>query len=80
MSSEKYAPGAAFGAEVRKEGHRWTPRSRPRVGSSGDEGLASTDRSGTSGPRPRGFGGWQRLNAEYAKQFRIEVTNPHPTI
>jgi uncharacterized protein YndB with AHSA1/START domain len=26
------------------------------------------------------FGGWQRLNAEYAKQFGIEATNPHPTI
>ncbi len=25
------------------------------------------------------FGGWQRLNAEYAKQFGIEATNPHPT-
>src|SRR6266536_2056008 len=24
--------------------------------------------------------GWQRLNAEYAKQFGIEETNPHPTM
>lgn len=23
--------------------------------------------------------GWQRLNAEYARQFGIEATNPHPT-
>jgi uncharacterized protein YndB with AHSA1/START domain len=23
--------------------------------------------------------GWQRLNAEYAKQFGIDATNPHPT-
>jgi hypothetical protein len=22
--------------------------------------------------------GWQRLNAEYAKQFGIDATNPHP--
>jgi uncharacterized protein YndB with AHSA1/START domain len=25
------------------------------------------------------FGGWKRLNAEYAKQFGIETTNPHTT-
>lgn len=25
------------------------------------------------------FDGWRRLNAEYAKQFGIEPTNPHPT-
>lgn len=25
------------------------------------------------------FEGWKRLNAEYAKQFGIETTNPHPT-
>ena len=24
--------------------------------------------------------GWQRLNAEYAKQFGIEAKNPHPTM
>jgi len=24
MSSEQYAPGAAFGAEVQKEGEKWT--------------------------------------------------------
>jgi uncharacterized protein YndB with AHSA1/START domain len=25
------------------------------------------------------FGGWKRLNAEYARQFGIEAKNPHPT-
>jgi len=25
------------------------------------------------------FGGWQRLNAEYAKQFGIEATDLHTT-
>ncbi len=25
------------------------------------------------------FGGWQRLHAEYAKQFGLETTNPNPT-
>jgi uncharacterized protein YndB with AHSA1/START domain len=26
------------------------------------------------------FGGWQRLNTEYARQFGIETTSPHPPI
>jgi len=26
------------------------------------------------------FGGWQRLHAEYAKQFGVEATSPPPTI
>jgi uncharacterized protein YndB with AHSA1/START domain len=25
------------------------------------------------------FGGWRRLNSEYAKQFGVEATNPNPT-
>ena len=51
---EQYAPGAAFGAEVRKDGEKWTLAGR----------IAGTD--------AMKFGGWQRLNAEYAKQFGVK--------
>jgi hypothetical protein len=30
------------------------------------------------GPEAMKFGGWQRLNAEYAKQFGIEAPNWPP--
>ena len=59
---EEYAPGGASGAEVRKDGEKWTlvlvrdlPHPPARVG-----------------PEAMRFGGWQRLNAEYAKQLGVE--------
>jgi uncharacterized protein YndB with AHSA1/START domain len=30
------------------------------------------------GPQAMKFGGWQRLNAEYARQFRVELPNSPP--
>jgi hypothetical protein len=33
----------------------------------------SKDRSGIVGAEAMKFGGWQRLNAEYAKQFGVET-------
>lgn len=34
-----------------------------------DHALSGTPLGGIVGPQTMKFGGWQRLNAEYAKQF-----------
>ena len=53
----QYAPGPASGAQVRKDGETWT--------------LILVGRM--VGTEVMNFGGWQRLNAEYAKQFGGET-------
>ena len=57
-SREPYAPGAASGAEVRKDGEKWT--------------LAGHAIGRIVGPDAMKVSGWQRLNAEYAKQLGVE--------
>ena len=101
-TSQQYAPGAAFGAEVRKDGEKWTlvlvrelrhPPARvwqaltdPAHLSEwapfdADRNLAAVGpvKLSTVGtPTPQVSGGWQRLNAEYAKQFRVEAHGGPP--
>ena len=124
-SREQYAPGAASGAEVRKDGEKWTlvlvrdlshppakvwkaltdpehlrewapfdsDRNLGTVGtaklstawiSMGAAGwyicfdvlerlLAGQPIGRIVGPEAMKFVGWQRLNAEYAKQFGVET-------
>ena len=43
-----------------------------------DRHLSGTPIGRTVGPDAMKFGGWQRLNAEYAKQFGIETPNWPP--
>jgi hypothetical protein len=43
-----------------------------------DHLLSGTPIGRTVGPDATKFGGWQRLNAEYAKQFGIEMPNRAP--
>jgi uncharacterized protein YndB with AHSA1/START domain len=43
-----------------------------------DRLLAGQPIGRTVGPEAMKFGGWQRLNAEYAKQFGIETANSRP--
>ena len=43
-----------------------------------DRHLAGTPIGRITGPEAMKFGGWQRLNAEYAKQFGIELPNWSP--
>jgi hypothetical protein len=96
-SREQYSPGAACGAELRKDGQMWTlvlvrNLSHPlTLWHSIDRGFISMGAAGWHfcfdvlgrllADRPIGrivgadaikFGSWQRLNAEYAKQFGIE--------
>jgi hypothetical protein len=59
---EQYAPGAASGAEIRKDGERRTLVLDPRSPTPPDVG-----------PDAMKFSGWPRLNAEYAKQFGVET-------
>src|SRR5213076_2556486 len=104
-SREQYAPGAASGAEIRKDGEKWTlvlvrdlPHPPAKVWKAltdpehlrewapfdSDRNLGAVgcldvlERLLTGqpigrivGPEAMKFGGWQRLNAEYAKQFGI---------
>jgi hypothetical protein len=97
-SRERYAPGAASGAEVRKDGEKWTlilvrDRAHPPAkvwqaltdpehlrqwapfDSDRNLGAVGTAKLSTVGvPTPAlKFGGWQRLNAEYAKKFGVET-------
>lgn len=68
---ERYAPGAAFGAQVRK---------RPE-GASGwhicfdvlDRWLAGEPLGRIAGPDAVKVSGWQRLNAEYAEQLGVQT-------
>jgi hypothetical protein len=43
-----------------------------------DHLLSGTPIGRIVGPEAMKFGGWQRLNAEYAKQFGIETPNLPP--
>jgi hypothetical protein len=43
-----------------------------------DRLLSGTPMGRMVGPEAAKFGGWQRLNAEYAKQFGIEKLNKPP--
>jgi hypothetical protein len=43
-----------------------------------DHFLSGTPIDRIAGPEAMKFGGWQRLNAEYAKQFGIETPNRSP--
>ena len=116
---EQYTPGPAGGAEVRKDGEKWTPvlvrklrhppgkvwqaltdpaHLREWAPFDADRGLgtvgatvklttvgAPTPQVSETrllagepigrivGPEAMKFGGWQRLNAEYAKQFGVET-------
>ena len=45
-----------------------------------DRLLAGQPIGRTVGPDAIKFGGWQRLNAEYAKQFGIETVNSRPSV
>jgi uncharacterized protein YndB with AHSA1/START domain len=66
----------------------WTsiPRAYIAMGAAGwhicfdvlDRLLSGTPIGRTVGPKAMKFGGWQRLNAEYAKQFGIEMPNWPP--
>ena len=92
---EKYAPGPAAGAEVQKDGEKWTlvlvrdlPHPPAKVwkaltdpehlrewapfDSDRNLGTVGTAKLSTVGA-PTPYGGWQRLNAEYAKQFGVET-------
>ena len=88
----QYAPGPASGAQVRKDGEKWTlilvrelrhsPENVWRTITDPDICFDVLDHllSGTPigrvvAPEAMKFGGWQRLNAEYAKQFGIEAPN-----
>jgi len=105
-SREQYMPGAASGAEVRKEGEKWTlvlvrdlahppakvwtaltdpehlriDRRFISMGAAGwhicfdvlDRLLAGQPMGRMVGPAAMKVGGWQRLHAEYAKQFGVE--------
>jgi len=82
---EQYAPGPASGAQVRKDGEQWTlilVRELRRFISMGAAGwhicfdvldhlLSGTPIGRIVGPEAMKFGGWQRLNAEYAQQFGV---------
>jgi hypothetical protein len=78
-SREPYAPGAASGAEVRKDGEKWTlvlVRDLPHPPAKVWKALTDPDHLREWAPfdsdRNLGtVGGWQRLNAEYARQFGI---------
>ena len=85
---EQYTPGPASGAEVRKDGEKWTLilvrelRHPPAM-----VWQALTDPAHLSEWAPFDadrnlaavrLGGWQRLNAEYARQFGIETPNWPP--
>jgi hypothetical protein len=62
-NGERYAPGAAFGVEVRKDGEKWTlvlVRDLRQPPATVWKALTDPD-------------GWQRLNVEYAKQFGVET-------
>ncbi len=74
---EKYAPGPAAGAKVQKDGEKWTlvlerELRHPPVDVL-DQLLAGQPIGRMAGPEVMKFGGWQRLNAEYAKQFGVET-------
>ena len=43
-----------------------------------DHLLSGTPIGHIVGPKAMKFGGWQRLNAEYAKQFSVETPNWPP--
>jgi hypothetical protein len=126
IDREQYAPGPASGAQVRKDGEKWTLilvrelRHSPEkvwqaltdpahlrerweleafgggtrltlwtnidrrfisMGAAGwhicfdvlDHLLGGTPIGRIVGPDAMKFGGWQRLNAEYAKQFGVET-------
>jgi uncharacterized protein YndB with AHSA1/START domain len=45
-----------------------------------DRLLAGQPIGRTVGPDAMKFGGWQRLNAEYSKQFGIETANPSANV
>ena len=81
-SREMYVPGPAAGAEVRKDGERWTPilarelRHPPAM-----VWQALTDPAHLSEWAPfeaMTFGGWQRLIVEYARQFGMDTPNRPP--
>jgi hypothetical protein len=59
-------PCAASGAEVRKDGEKWNFDVLARL-------LAGRPIGRIVGAEAMKFGGWQRLNAEYAKQFGVET-------
>jgi len=114
---DQYTAGPASGAEVRKDGERWTLilvrelRHAPERwelealgggtrltlwhnidrrfiswGAAGwhicfdvlDRLLGGTPIGRIVGGEAMKFGGWQRLNAEYAKQFGVETPNCPP--
>ena len=87
-SRDEYTPGAASGAEIEKDGDKWTlvlvralahPPARVWEALTDPAQLREwapfdPDRNlGTVGAEAMKFGGWQRLNAEYAKQFGVEL-------
>ena len=65
---EHYTPSPASGAQVRKDGAKWTLM---LVRELRDSPPKVTPIGRIVGPDAMKFGGWQRLNAEYAKQFGI---------
>jgi hypothetical protein len=85
---EPYTPGPAGGAEARKDGERWTNTDRRFIsmGAAGwhiwfdvlDRLLSGTPIDRIAGPEARKFGGWQRLNIEYAGLFGMETPNWPP--
>jgi len=77
---EPYAPGPASGAQVRKDGEKWTLL-LVREGAAGwhicfdvlERLLAGEPIGRIVGAEAMKFGGWQRLNAEYANQSGVEA-------
>ena len=93
---EQYTPGPASGAQVRKDGEKWTlilvgggtrltlwhniDRRFISWGAAGwhicfdvlDRLLSGTPIGRLAGGDAVQFGGWQRLKAEYAKQFGVK--------
>src|SRR5437667_374256 len=88
-SGEQYAPGPASGAEVREDGEKWTlvlvrdlahPPAKVWKALTHPEHLREwapfdPDRNlaAVAPAKLSWLGGWQRLKAEYAKQFGVET-------
>ncbi len=85
---EQYTPGPASGAQVRKDGEKWTLILVRQLRHSPEKSgrRSPTRRSCPSGRPSTPIGacpeamkfGWQRLNAEYAKQFGVATPNWSP--
>jgi hypothetical protein len=72
IDREQYTPGPARGAQVRKDGEKWTLILARELRHSPEKvWQALTDEA-------MKFSGWQRLNAEYSKQLGIETRNKPP--